>query len=655
MKLKTILFFLLIFSINLVSFGQKNESASINEREAQIDNLKKQINTKDSLKLAKLVLDISKLYFQNNEYAESLEYSLKATKLANALKNDTLKVIALMQTTQTYLNLKDMEMAWQTLEETQGYFNRLKNKVTLAELYLLFAELYYIMEEYEATLSYINLALKQAKLLKSEYWQAQSFLSLGRLANEQQENQKALDNLEKAYKFFQSDSLSEGFLEVSLALAQNYQQRKEFLKAKKYLETVYPIAQKFDKPIVLMNIYEMYAYGAEQENKTDSALYFYKKFKVYHDSVFAQQKHHNIIHIQSLYDLDKKDAQIQVKSDEAKQQTQIRNLSFLFVALITILLYVVYRKNLQQSKNQEKLQKQNASIALQKKEITKQKESIETRTRLLSIKNTQIEKRNKNIIDSLNYAQRIQQAMLPSMKQVFGLLPHAFIFFKPRDIVSGDFYWVTERNHQIVLVVADCTGHGVPGAIMSVIGNNLLHEIIIVKGITEADKILNELHAGIRRVLKQDETRNRDGMDVAVCVIDNYPQEYEDVLGEREIQFAGAHNPLMYFQGESELITIKGDRYAIGGYLSDKVQDFTKHSIPLKDNTTFYVFSDGYQDQFGKNGRKFGKKRLRQLFTQIHKEPVEKQKQTLEKNIEDWRQGHRQMDDMLIIGVKVNK
>ncbi|TAE01070.1 MAG: hypothetical protein EAZ97_04015, partial [Bacteroidetes bacterium] len=202
----------------------------------------------------------------------------------------------------------------------------------------------------------------------------------------------------------------------------------------------------------------------------------------------------------------------------------------------------------------------------------------------------------------------------------------------------------TILNEKLILAVADCTGHGVPGAFMSMIGNDILNEIVNTKNITQADKILNELHKGIQKALKQEETESRDGMDVAILVID---------CSKQKAEYAGAMNPLFYVQNK-QFFEIKADKKAIGGRQAEAVRTFNKHEIDISTETTFYLCSDGFQDQFGgENNQKFMVKKLKSLIFDIHSQHLCDQKDILEKTINEWKGTRKQIDDMLIFAVKV--
>ena len=268
------------------------------------------------------------------------------------------------------------------------------------------------------------------------------------------------------------------------------------------------------------------------------------------------------------------------------------------------------------------------------------------RTKEIEEKNKQLFDKNQQIISSITYAQRIQEAMLPFNEEVKNALPNSFILFRPRDIVSGDFYWFEEKDNQIIVSAIDCTGHGVPGAFMSMMGDAYLHQIINVDDISSPDMILNELHKRIRSALKQEEGDNRDGMDLAICVYDR---------NTRILEFAGAKNPVVYIQ-DNEIKQIKGDRTPIGGLQKEEERIFTKHQVHINQVTTVYLFSDGFPDQFGgPQNKKFMIRRFRELLFEIHQKPFDEQKRILETTIDKWIGDgeNKQTDDILVMGFRI--
>ncbi len=258
----------------------------------------------------------------------------------------------------------------------------------------------------------------------------------------------------------------------------------------------------------------------------------------------------------------------------------------------------------------------------------------------------EIKQKNQNITDSINYAQRIQQAILPSKEIINSILPESFIFFKPKNIVSGDFYWIHSIDkHNILLAAVDCTGHGVPGALMSMMGYNLLEQIINEHHIYEPAVILNELSRMVIESLRQTQGLDavKDGMDISICKI-NF-QNYE-------LEYAGAHNPL-YIIRNGILTETKADRKSVG-ISSAKSSSFSNHKIMLEKGDCLYIFSDGYADQKGgSENRKFFYPPFKELLININQQSMEDQYKQIEKVMNEWRGNKEQIDDMLVIGVRI--
>ncbi len=255
-----------------------------------------------------------------------------------------------------------------------------------------------------------------------------------------------------------------------------------------------------------------------------------------------------------------------------------------------------------------------------------------------------ISQRNKDITDSISYASRIQRNMLRFDGRIQAAIPDAFILFKPKDIVSGDFYWFAERDQYLFGAVADCTGHGVPGALMSMMGTTLLNSIVMENRITKADDILLLLREGVINLLKQNdkEMSMKDGMDIGLLIYDRE---------SRKLQFAGANNP-MYLVRQGKLTVFKPDKQPVGIY-SGKPVPFINHVMQIEAGDCIYLFSDGVADQFGgPSGKKFKYRKLQELLLSSCHLPMQEQKKILEQTVEDWRGGLEQVDDMLVVGIR---
>lgn len=273
----------------------------------------------------------------------------------------------------------------------------------------------------------------------------------------------------------------------------------------------------------------------------------------------------------------------------------------------------------------------------------KQAEVEEANTTLEGLNQVIINK-NRSITDSINYARGIQESILPNRTLWEKAFPQSFIFFQPKDIVSGDFYFLTQARGKWFLVVADCTGHGVPGAFMSLIGYNLLTSIIEIQGISDPADILQELDIQINKTLKAQSSESRDGMEMALCVFD---------FEAGSMEFASSILPL-YGIGADGFFEIKGSRYSIGGDLAHSHKVFQKHTLDLTKTTSVYLSSDGYQDQLGgPEHRRFSSNRLKMLIQGIHQKPVEVQNRLVQLTMKEWLSQEKQLDDMMVIGIQL--
>ncbi|NOZ45275.1 MAG: tetratricopeptide repeat protein [Chlorobi bacterium] len=315
-------------------------------------------------------------------------------------------------------------------------------------------------------------------------------------------------------------------------------------------------------------------------------------------------------------------------------------LGLIIVLGFTIIVLRLYRQKL---KNNKLLEEQNLTLIKQKEKINEQRKELEHT-------NKKLEKKNIQILDSISYASRIQEAILPYEERIKKHLPDSFIYYKPRDIVSGDFYWFSEKENKIFIAEVDCTGHGVPGAFMSMIGNTLLNEIVNEKNIYKPSKILKELSKGIIFTLNQGSTGDHfqeDGMEMSLCCID---------IENNELQIAMANQTAIIIEND-KLKHLTGDIYTVGGTFALKQDDeFTNYTINYSNsNTALYMFSDGYIDQFGGiHNKKFLSSQFEELLVENNKLTMNEQAVILDMTLNSWKGNNKQIDDILVIGIKLS-
>jgi serine phosphatase RsbU (regulator of sigma subunit) len=375
--------------------------------------------------------------------------------------------------------------------------------------------------------------------------------------------------------------------------------------------------------------------------------------------MFNESTSRQLLEIENKYQAEKKQLEIEklekekqldqekIHAQEARNRTQkiiiISSVAGLILVIaILIILFRMFR------------QKKLANVILEQKneEISAQRDEIEAQRDLAAQQRDLIIEQKEEITASIHYAYRIQSVVIPSPEQFQGLVSDYFIMYKPRDIVSGDFYWISKEGNKLIMLAADCTGHGVPGALMSMLGIAFLNDIIIKDNTTSPSDILNKLREKIIKALQQKgmdaSIRGggidsvRDGMDVAILSIDTETNTME---------FAGANNPL-YIIKNNELIEIKGNKMPVAIHL--KMEPFTSHSMEVQKGDTIFVFSDGFADQFGgPEGKKYKYSAFKQLLLDNNHKTMEEQKAVLEKVFVDWKGNFDQIDDVLVVGIRI--
>jgi serine phosphatase RsbU (regulator of sigma subunit) len=379
---------------------------------------------------------------------------------------------------------------------------------------------------------------------------------------------------------------------------------------------------------------------------------------------------------QQLSEIDKQESEIglqrsQLSSllEKIKIQKIILILSIIFIILSIALIFFIYRGYRIKKESNRKLHEKNEAIELRNAEILMQKEEIQTQRDQIEEQRDILSEQRQEILDSIQYAKRIQEAVLTPEEILDEIMPQHFIIYHPRNIVSGDYYWAKQKGDETIVVAADCTGHGVPGAFMSMLGVSFLNEIVSRIPVLRADIILNELRTLVINSLHQKghDMEQKDGMDMELCIVNR-------ITGK--LQFAGANNPLFIVrekvEGKSfdiapnfnieemtlnnnktyQLLQIKADKMPIGIYIA--IKPFTVNEINIYPEDKLYMFSDGYIDQFGgSNGRKFMSKRLKETLLSIADRNLEEQRVFLEKTLSDWMQGWEQVDDILLMGLQI--
>ncbi|MCK5029335.1 MAG: response regulator [Bacteroidales bacterium] len=552
-------------------------------------------------------------------------------------RNTTQQAASLNKLAYLYWENENFDKAITTFSQSLEINKTIKNLNGVKSLLYNIGLIYADKEDYSNALINFNEGVKIAKQLNQKEGIYTGLMNKASVLKSLLKNQEAINSLNEALIYAQELNSQKLIRTCYGMLAENYEIIGDSENTMKYFEMFASI----DKHIKKEQIKEIEAKSNErvriaQNEKVQSEQALSEKTNQLSETQQTLKESEEKTKQQKL-ELDIKELSIKEKEAQLKNEKLIRY--GVSVILIVILLFslLIYKQFRAKKAANKKLAEQNQQISNQKSEIESQRD----------LANQQ----KKDITDSIEYAKRIQTALLPPLNFIKRNLPEHFILFKPRDIVSGDFYWMMNKDSKIIIAAADCTGHGVPGAFMSMLGTAFLNEIVtkIIENkhiySLQANEILNQLRDYIIKSLHQTgaENESKDGIDMALCIIDSEKQK---------LQFAGAHNPL-YIINNNEIRIIKGDRMPVSIH-QNAHKSFKNHEIDFEENDIIYIFSDGYYDQIGgPKNRKFMSRNFQTLLMDIHKKPMEIQQQMLDKAFEDWKGDNIQLDDILVIGIKL--
>ncbi len=569
-------------------------------------------------------------YFNKFDYEKSLIHYFKAIEIFRITKDSSKLASGINNVANVYFIQKDLDKALAYHNQSLELSKKMNSKSRIASSLNNLGLIYRDKKEYKKALECFNEALSIAKEVNHKFGQSLLLNNLGKCY-------RILKNYDQALKCFNEAIVIKlemgdigGLAHSYNNLGDLYLDMKLYDKSTEYNLKSIEEAKKTNNIGILQNAYLSLSEVNEAKHNFEQAYVYHKLYLNYKDSLFTTEKSQQIAELSTKYETEikdkeivKKNAEIKIKETEAKQKETQRNafiVGFLLIAALAILIF----------KNLRDKQKANAKLT----------EAYTT----IEIKNKIVEEKNKDILDSINYARRIQRALLASDKMLSNNLPEHFVLYKPKDIVSGDFYWATVNQNRFYIATCDCTGHGVPGAFMSLLNISKLNEAINEKNILEPHLVFNQVRKEIVKALNPEGSANatEDGMDAVLCSYD---------FKNMNLEFVCANNPLWLIR-EKKVIVFDADKMSVGK--ADKETSFTMQTIELQKGDCIYTFSDGYADQFGgPNGKKFKYKQMQELFLSIHQESLEEQKNILNNTLESWKGRLEQIDDVLVIGIRV--
>lgn len=431
-------------------------------------------------------------------------------------------------------------------------------------------------------------------------------------------------------------------------------------EAEANIKTGLEIAKNIRSKIYVERAYLKLSDLYEKKGLFKDALEASRMYQKYKDSIINENSINTIARLTTIYETEKKEKEIQAQKLELairkKELLKERALKLYFISgfvamvLLSLLLFRNYhlkkKANIALTNYNRDMDEKNRLLMMQKEEILSQRDQIEEKNKVVNKAYDLIKNKNKNITENIRYAFQIQNALLPSIPKIKEYLPHFFVMYKPRDIVSGDFYWAIQKDQKLIVAVGDCTGHGVSGAFMSILGITALNEIINEKGITQTNIILDQLRDRIIWSLQQENKfwEAKDGMDMTIFSFD---------FANRKAMFSGANGSAVLVRNE-ELIQLKGDKMPVS--IFPDIIPFSCQEIDLHPDDMFYLYSDGYYHQFGGlYSKKFSVRQFLALILDIHKHEAEEQHVRLEDTFRRWRARNEQVDDILVMGFRITE
>ncbi len=549
----------------------------------------------DKRAMSNLMNSMGNTYMGINNTAKALDAYTKSYEIASLDSNKYMMGISSIGLGNMHLLHKNVTQALDYFLRAKTIFQNAPNALyPLAVSYTLIGNAFVELNQFDEAFINFKKAVEQLQTLNNTYGIAATYRVIGEAYKKQGDLNRSLEYFEKSFTIFTERKAYDDLKNVSLDISDVYKRKNNFEKA----------------------------------------LEYYTKYTGFKNSIFNTENNKQLLEVETKYQTGKKEQEIEVQKLKLKEQQFQRNALIVGVIVIILMLVLVYNRYSVKRKANTSLSKVNSDLEL---------------------KNAIIEQKNVEITDSIKYARRIQNAILPSRERFYKELPESFIIFKPKDIVSGDFYWMetvlnTIGEKLVLFAAADCTGHGVPGALVSVICRDALNRAVKELGITDPGKVLDKVRELIVETFGQNETWNihknevQDGMDISLCVLNT---------NTTQLQWAGANNPVWLLKKDAQVIIhIKGNKQPVG--LNSNPLPFTTHVLDVNKNDKIYIFTDGVADQFGgPNGKKFKYKQLNEFLVLNDKNSMGAMAENLNRKFESWRGQLEQVDDVLIIGIKL--
>ncbi|MGB0522484.1 MAG: tetratricopeptide repeat protein [Flammeovirgaceae bacterium] len=611
--------------------------------------------------VATFLSNMAIIYRNQGNYKKALDNYLLALRVHDELKNKRGQGNTLNNLGVIYKELGDFKEALTNYQKALAIYEEIKFLRGQGDALNNIGNIHNFRKEYELALKTFEQSLLVQRKRKNTHGMADVYINMSQAHASLANFEQALAFADSAYTLYASISNKKGIAEVQQSMAKYYMTKYNFPRAVSYSREAYQTAHEIGAAAIEKEAAAVLAKAHQHMGDYKESLHYFNRFSQLKDSLQNMELRKQLSQMRHQYDMDLKNLEI-ASLEKGHQIDRIIQYAFFGgMVLFLFIAYLFYNRFQMKSKANQLLRAKNSEILLQKEEIeaqrdniewqnqqiSTQKDELETQANLLAATNLKIEKAYSHIQDSIRYAKRIQQAIVGKQEHIVQHFKEAFILFLPKDVVSGDFYWFhqhTNKPHIKYLVCADCTGHGVPGAMMTAIGNTLLNKIIKVNEVDSPAEVLTQLDQQIQITLRQsDEQAQQDGMDMTIIKVDEEQQV---------VTCAGAKNPIVLVR-DNEIRVIKGAKFSVGGVPIKRAKAFTETQIQLQADDTIYLYSDGFQDQFGgaKNS-KYLSKRFRNLLLETNHLAIDAQKEILHQELENWKGEHEQTDDVLLMGLR---
>ena len=630
-----------------VAFGDMSQTKKALTSYFKSLNIHKEINDPEGK--GSVVNNIAIAFENQGDVTRALEYYNQSLVIRDRAGDMAGKAISLFNIAYIYTNQNENEQALKYFFESLRIEDSLENDFGKAFCYNSIGEVYIRLSELNKGKTYLDSAFQIRKKVGDQLGMARTYENYADINLAQESYALALQNFKKAYNIRKDNGEPRDLCFNLFNTGLTFLKTNRIDSALYYAQLSENIAEEINYPSSLRNVAHLYSMIYEKKGEPEKALFHYKHYIFLRDSLQNAELQRATIQREAHYNFEKQltedsiryanralinDAMIDKQNAELKARRNQQYLLFGGLSLSIIFgLFVFNRFRV--------TRKQNKIIEIQRETSEMQRKVVEVK--------------NKEITDSINYAKRIQQAILPPKQTLTENLVDGFVYFKPKDVVSGDFYWLEKANGHIFFAAADCTGHGVPGAMVSVVCSNALSKSVLEEEITDTGRLLDRTREiVIEQLNKSGETVN-DGMDISVVAI----KEKDRNLEKAEIQWSGANNGIWIIRAHTEELTsIKADKQPVG--VHQQAKNFTSHTIEINKGDQIYLFTDGFVDQFGgehldsipRGGKKYKSKRFKEFLLSIKDEDMDVQRELLNKEYEFWRGDLEQIDDVCVIGVR---